>query len=66
VPTRDHITIDLNGMKLDRLVVMDVMGRKVLETNQMELDLKDWRPGTYFLQCILSNGDRVARKIIKS
>jgi hypothetical protein len=64
-PTNDFLTIRiLNGHKIKQVMVFDLYGKLVMNTNETILDLKSLNNGIYFLKVFTAN--RVEElKIIK-
>ena len=62
-PTANRIYIQADSIKKAEL--FDLMGRKVLETNQNQLDLGNLNNGSFILQVITENNNTQSFKIIK-
>ena len=72
-PASNNLTLELNTLKSGNisLIVSDVLGNMVLSNNmtltsgnnRLNINTTDLTPGSYSLQCVLSDGTRITRKI---
>ncbi len=63
-PTANRIYIQADSIK--KVVLFDLMGRKVLETNQDQIDISNMSSGSYILQVTTQNNTTESFKIIKN
>ena len=62
-PTANRIYIQANNIK--KVALFDLMGRKVMETSQYQLDLGNLNNGSFILQVTTDNNKSKSFKIIK-
>jgi hypothetical protein len=62
-PTANRVYIQADN--LIKAVLFDLMGRKVLETNQDQIDISNMSSGSYILQVTTQNNSSETFKIIK-
>ena len=62
-PTADRIYIQADNIKKAEL--FDLMGRKVMETKQDQIDISNMSSGSYILQVTIQNNTTQSFKIIK-
>ena len=62
-PTANRIYIQAENVK--KAALFDLMGRKVIETNQNQIDLGNLNNGSYFLEVTTDNSKSQSFKIIK-
>ena len=62
-PTANRIYIQANNIK--KAALFDLMGRKVMETNQDQIDISNMSSGSYILQVTTQNNTTETFKIIK-
>ena len=62
-PTANRVYIQADN--LIKAVLFDLMGRKVLETNQDQIDISNMSSGSYILQVTTQNNKTQSFKIIK-
>jgi hypothetical protein len=62
-PTANRVYIQADN--LIKAVLFDLMGRKVLETNQDQIDISNMSSGSYILQVTTQNNTTETFKIIK-
>lgn len=63
-PFTDKITVD-NSKYLLKLIVFDVSGKQIGESESNEIDMSLAKPGVYTLQVTTQNGDVFHQKMIK-
>jgi hypothetical protein len=66
-PANDYINIESNVTQISKVVLYDILGKKVLSQNELtnnRLDISSLTKGVYFMK-INANGNSITKKIIK-
>lgn len=62
-PFAESISIKSNSV-IDRISILDIYGREIIETNSLQLDLSELSRGSYLVK--IKSGNKIAtRKIMK-
>ena len=63
-PAHDIVTID-SELKLQRVSVLDMNGRILLETNTSKINLQNLKAGHYLIRVVTESGERAHKKVVK-
>ncbi|CAL2075260.1 InlB B-repeat-containing protein [Tenacibaculum sp. 190524A05c] len=67
IPASNSITVDmLNGYEIKRIVVHNILGKEIIETKELKIDLSNLVKGIYVLKITNSDGRIATRRIIKN
>lgn len=64
-PTFDYISIDVNPQEVDRIEVLSLEGRKLLETDQAQKIKLPEASGVYLVEVYFTDGRRGVSKVLK-
>jgi hypothetical protein len=64
-PTNDFINILLPNHNIKQVLIYDLMGSEILQTNKTNINISELAYGIYFVKVIDNNGNSCVKKIIK-
>ncbi|NVO03870.1 MAG: T9SS type A sorting domain-containing protein [Bacteroidetes bacterium] len=62
-PAADVINVSVKGIKVNTIKLINTMGKEILQTSKMSINVKDVSNGVYFLK-VVSDKEEVVKKII--
>jgi len=66
-PANEQVTITTEQKNNYNIVITDVIGKVVFKStliNKLEIQVKDWQAGFYYVQVISENGYKEVQKLI--
>ena len=64
-PTNDFINISLPNQNIKQVVIYNLMGGEILQTNKTNINISELTYGIYFVKVIDNNGNSCIKKIVK-
>ncbi len=64
-PTNDFINISLPNHNIKQVVIYNLMGGEILQTNKTNINISELAYGIYFVKVIDNNGNSCIKKIVK-
>jgi hypothetical protein len=65
-PVNDSLNISMDNNKIKKVLVYNLFGKKILETNKNKIDFSTKPEGVYFVKLIAKTGKTAIKKIIKT